>query len=229
MELDEAETASIAGGSRSREAGGRVADVPPPRDPAEAWERAVTDQFRNLTTFAKERDCFLTRADLPSLDYGKGGMEHEIFHDPHEDRFWKSTFAGYAGFGPSGYSTPFGYLRRLRLSNLVFGDDVRFEGIWERPDGLSIVTSQRYILPDPMEGVPTMEAVCEFMTGLGFTRDGENVSFLREEDGVLAQDAHPRNYIRAVDGDVYAVDVQPFLERGREWGEVKAFCDVVPD
>ena len=68
-----------------------------------------------------------------------------------------------------------------------------------------------------------MDAVCEFMTGLGFTRDGENVSFLREADGVLAQDAHPRNYIRAVDGDVYAVDVQPFLEKGREWDAVQAF------
>ena len=223
MELDEAETASIAGGSGSREAGGRVADVSPPRDPAEAWERALSTQFRNLTSFARERDCLLTRSDLPSLDYGKGGMEHEIFHDPHEDRFWKSTFAGFAGFGPSGYSTPFGYLRRLRLSNLVFGDDVRFEGIWERPDGPSIVTSQRYILPDPMAGVPAMEAVCEFMAGLGFTRDGENVTFLREPDGVLAQDAHPRNYIRAVDGDIYAIDVQPFLERGRPWDEVRAF------
>ncbi|MCG8599318.1 MAG: hypothetical protein MI807_04165 [Verrucomicrobiales bacterium] len=226
MELDEAERAAVSGGSGAGKAGGGISDVPPPRDPVEAWERAISTQFRNLTEFAKRNDCILTRPDLPELDYGKGGMEHEIFHDEAGDRFWKSTFPEQAGFGPSGYTTPIGYLRRLRLSNLIFGDDVRFEGIWPRRDGPSIVTSQRYILPDPFEGVPTEEDVSKYMASLRFIWDEKQLGFYRKEDGVLVQDCHPRNYVRAADGELYAIDIQPFLDKGRSFDEVVAHTDV---
>ena len=225
MELDEAERASVREGPGLGQAGGGVSNVPPPRDPVEAWERAVGSQFRNLIAFAREHDRLLTRADLPGLDYGKGGMEHEIYHDEAGHRFWKSTFPERAGFGPTGYSTPFGYLRRLRLSNLLFGDDVCFEGIWQRPDGPSIVTSQSYILPDPLAGIPSEEDVTEYMNRLGFVWDDVQKGFFREADGVLVQDCHPRNYVRAVDGDLYAIDIQPILAKGRKWEGVIPFSD----
>lgn len=223
MELDEAEAAAFAGGSGSGAKSGGVADVPPPRNPAEAWGRAVDSQFQNLIAFAEESGCLLTRDDLPSLDYGKGGMEHEIFHDAPGGRFWKSTFAGCSGFGPEGHFTPVAYLRRLSLSNLVFGDDVSFEGIWIREGGPSIVTSQRYILPDPLQGIPGIEEVAGYMKNLGFHPDSEQGGFSREADGVLARDAHPRNFIRAVDGDIYAIDVQPSLKRGAKIDRVLRF------
>lgn len=152
-------------------------------------------------------------------------MEHEIYHDEAGHRFWKSTFPERAGFGPTGYSTPFGYLRRLRLSNLLFGDDVCFEGIWQRPDGPSIVTSQSYILPDPLAGIPSEEDVTNYMNRLGFDWDDVQKGFFREADGILVQDCHPRNYVRAVDGDLYAIDIQPTLAKGRKWEDVIPLSD----
>ncbi len=143
-------------------------------------------------------------------------MEHEVFHADDSKRFWKSTFPDQAGFGPAGYSTPIGYFRRLRLSNRVFGDDVRFEGIWKRPEGLSILTSQRYIFPDPETGMPTDAEISDWMQTLGFAWNNEHSGFIRKADEVLVQDTHRRNYIRAIDGELYAIDVQPRLPKGRE-------------
>ncbi|MFN7564470.1 MAG: hypothetical protein ACK5TH_22050, partial [Prosthecobacter sp.] len=81
---------------------------------------------------------------------------------------WKATFPGEAGFGQFGYYTPAGYLRRLRLSNRIFGDDVQFEGIWKRPGGLSIVTSQPFIQPHPVRFIPMEEEIHGLLHALGF-------------------------------------------------------------
>ena len=61
-----------------------------------------------------------------------------------------------SGFGGFGYFTPAGYLRRLRLGNLVFGDDVEFEGLWVQREGPRVVTSQRYVQPDPLRFIPSV-------------------------------------------------------------------------
>lgn len=67
----------------------------------------------------------------------------KVYYDAIHRRVWKATFPGQSGLsGISGHYTPGAYLRRLRLSNLVFGDDVAFEGLWQRKDGASMVTSQ---------------------------------------------------------------------------------------
>jgi hypothetical protein len=67
----------------------------------------------------------------------------------------------------SAISQPAGYLRRLRLSNIVFGDDVEFEGIWSRREGMSIVTSQSYIQPHPARFIPTEEEITALLGSLG--------------------------------------------------------------
>lgn len=146
-------------------------------------------------------------------------MEHQVFHESCGQRFWKATFPNQAGFGPAGYSTPVGYLHRLRLSNRIFGDDVRFEGIWEQRDGPSIVTSQRYILPEPGGGMPKEDEVESYLTELGFTWNEKLGGWIRDEDEALVQDAHPRNFIKSIDGLIYAIDVQPRLPKGREIGD----------
>ncbi len=147
-------------------------------------------------------------------------MEHEIFHCEEADRFWKSTFPGQAGFGPAGYSTPFGYLRRLRISNRVFADDVQFEGIWKRREGLSIVTSQPYILPDPENGIPTEKEIDGYMKGLDFVWSDTDRGWRREVDGVLVLDCHPRNYIKTIDEEIIAIDVQPVLLPGFDFDSI---------
>ena len=129
MELAEAERAAVEEGRRLARAGSRVADVDEPQDPVEAWEFHVRCQFRGLLRWARRKGCLLRLRDLPERDFGPGGREHIIYHDVVHGRFWKVTFPNTSGIGPSGFFTPAGYLNRLRLSNRIFGDDVRFEGI----------------------------------------------------------------------------------------------------
>lgn len=159
---------------------------------------------------------------MPPRAYGKSGQEHETWHSPDGQRFWKSTFPGKSGFGPFGYQTPAGYLRRLRLSNLIFGDDVAFEGLLVRKEGLSIVTSQSFIQPHPVRFIPTPEEISGFMTGLGFCYD-ESESLWIRDDGVQAGDTHDRNFIRAPDESIIAIDVQPRLVPGSVFENVRPF------
>ncbi|MEM7697355.1 MAG: hypothetical protein AAF236_03000 [Verrucomicrobiota bacterium] len=156
-----------------------------PRSAAEKWEFQLREQYRNLVCFAREHDCFREGRLRDLVQEAHAGMEHITFRQPGSGRIWKSTFPDQAGFGPAGYSTPIGYFRRLRLSNRVFGDDVCFEGIWRRDEGLSILTSQRYILPHPEHGMPSNKEIQEWMESLGFSWNRERSGYLREADGVL--------------------------------------------
>jgi hypothetical protein len=135
-------------------------------------------------------------------------------------RVWKATFPGQAGFGQFGYYTPGGYLRRLRLSNRVFGDDVEFEGIWITKGGPSIVTSQGYVQPHPSRFSPTEDEIESFLGGLGFTWDTEQLLWSRG-DGVELADTHDRNFIIAPDGSIRAIDVQPRLLPGFDFDAVR--------
>lgn len=144
-----------------------------------------------------------------------------MFHGPGALKFWKSTFPGQSGFGPFGFYTPAGYLRRLRLSNRIFGDDVQFEGIWRRPEGLSIVTSQPYIQPHPVRFIPTDAEISSYLSVLGFSFD-ESSSLWERGDGVQLGDVHNRNFIRAPDENILAIDVQPRLRQGHEFESVIA-------
>ncbi len=162
---------------------------------------------------------------MPPRQFGRSGLEHEIYHAVGGDRYWKSTFPGQAGFGPSGFFTPAGYLRRLRLSNRIFGDDVEFEGILTRREGLSIVTSQGYIQPHPERFIPTEAEIAALLAHLGFAWD-ENASRWTREDGVQLGDTHDRNFIRAPDESIVAIDVQPQLLPGHDFDAVRAATSV---
>ncbi len=198
-----------------------MADVGEPRDPVAEWEARVEAQFAALKKFAAGCGCSLTDADLPRRAFGKSGREHEVFHAPGALRYWKSTFPGQAGFGQFGYYTPAGYLRRLRLSNRIFGDDVAFGGTWKRKNGLSIVTSQRYIHPDTERFIPTEDEIAAYLSNLGFCYN-EQLMLWEPDDGVQLADTHDRNFIRAPDGKLYAIDVQPRLLPGCEFDAVRS-------
>jgi hypothetical protein len=147
-------------------------------------------------------------------------MEHEVWHDKPGRRYWKSTFPGKAGYGPFGFYTPAGYLRRMRLTNRVFGDDIRFEGILTRREGLSLVISQPYIQPHPERFIPTEEKIAACLSSLGFVVSEESGQWERD-DGVVLGDTHDRNFILAPDDKVYAIDVQPKLSPGFAWEGVR--------
>jgi Serine/Threonine/Tyrosine Kinase found in polyvalent proteins len=197
-----------------------VAGVGKPRDSVTEWEERVEAQFQALKHFAKSRRCSLKQSDLPpEMTAIRPGREITAYHDQSTGRVWKSTFPGEAGFGQFGYYTPAGYLRRLRLSNRVFGDDVEFEGMWSRKEGVSIVTSQSYIHPHPVRFIPTEEEIVKFLADLGFSYN-ESLMLWERADGVQLADTHNRNFIRAPDEAIIAIDVQPRLLPGHDWDKV---------
>ena len=198
-----------------------MANVGQPRDPVTAWETRVRENFRALKAFAQSRGCLLTGAQIPPRVFGRSGMEHEIYQDTQTNRYWKATFPNCAGFGPFGHYTPAGYLRRMRLSNLVFGDDVQFEGVWQRKEGPSLVISQPYIQPHPVRFVPTEEEIAALLESLGF-RQTDDCAFWHRDDGVELGDTHDRNFMRAPDGAIVAIDVQPRLQPGAVFEKVRA-------
>jgi hypothetical protein len=193
-----------------------------PRDPVTEWEERVAAQFKALATFAKSSGCALKDGDLPPVFRGATpGREITAFLHPAQRRVWKATFPGQAGFGHFGYYTPAGYLRRLRLSNRIFGDDVQFEGIWKRPGGLSIVTSQPFIQPHPERFIPTKAEIRGLLHALGF-KYNKSLTLWERGDGVQLADTHDRNFIRAPDESIIAIDVQPQLLPGHDFDAVIA-------
>ncbi|MDB6117434.1 MAG: hypothetical protein JWO08_1215 [Verrucomicrobiaceae bacterium] len=220
MDLAEAESIAIANRPSPGRPGGRVANVDQPRDQVTEWEERVAAQFAGLKAWAKSCGCLLKTENLPKRAFGPSGREHEVFHDVVQSRFWKATFPNQAGCGPFGFFTPAGYLRRLRLTNRIFCDDVRFEGVWVRKLGVSLVTSQSYIQPHTERFIPTEAEISSFLEQLGFHWEDTSAAWERE-DGVVLGDTHDRNFIRAPDGLLYAIDVQARMKSGFDWEAVR--------
>jgi len=221
MDLAEAESVALGARPKATRTGLRVADVGQPRDQVTEWEERVEAQFEALRKFARGRGCSLKDRDMPPrLPGATPGREVTVYLEPITRRVWKSTFPGQSGFGQFGYYTPGGYLHRLRLSNLVFGDDVEFEGMWLRSGGPSIVTSQSYIQPHPTRFIPTEEEIHTFLQQLGFAYSSTAMLWERD-DGVQLADTHDRNFIRAPDESIIAIDVQPRLLPGHDFDAVR--------
>ena len=198
-----------------------MANVGKSRDLVEEWEQRVAAQFEALEVWSTGAGCRLTQRSIPPrLPGATPGREITAYLEAKTRRVWKSTFPGECGFGQFGYYTPAGYLRRLRLSNIVFGDDVQFEGIWMREGGPSIVISQSYIQPHPLRFIPTSEEIETFLRDLGFERNDTTITWHRD-DGVELADTHDRNFIIAPDGLIRAIDVQPRLKPGFDFDKVK--------
>jgi hypothetical protein len=198
-----------------------VAGVGKPRDIVTEWEERVQAQFQALQEFAQSRGCALKERHLPpALTAITPGREITAYHDQVKGRVWKATFPGEAGFGQFGYYTPAGYLRRLRLSNIIFADDVQFEGIWMRNGQPSIVTSQPYIQAHPVRFIPTEQEIADYLGQLGFTHN-DSLMLWERDDGIQLADTHDRNFIRAPDEAILAIDVQPRLLPGHEFDAVR--------
>ncbi len=75
------------------------------------------------------------------------------------------------------------------------------------------VISQPYIQPHPGRFIPTEQEIASCLSALGFAVSEENAQWERD-DGVVLGDTHDRNFIRAPDEIVYAIDVQPKLMPG---------------
>jgi hypothetical protein len=146
--------------------------------------------------------------------------EHVIYYDEAANRAIKHTHPGQFGWVPKldndrwtlGISQPLDYLKRWRLFNEVFGDDVRLEGvtlltgpamiIGASPDPVAAVVSQRWHEAlDSSHAEPDEQEVAEFMIRIGFKDLPKSYhGWYRFADGIIVLDARPDNFIKTPNG-----------------------------
>jgi len=129
------------------------------RDGRSPEAASFSSQEACLTEWAESLGLLLSADDLPSKAV-KGGQEHDIWHEEASDRYWKLTRNKVFGLSPGielalvsssqdarrfhlWEATPFQYLERLRLHNILVPGLNTLEGVIAQPGDL-IPTSDFY-------------------------------------------------------------------------------------
>jgi len=140
-----------------------------------------------------------------------GGNEHDVFLHEESQRVVKITKIGPSrNYGAQG--TPLAYLTNLELQNSIFGDDLRFEGLFPCDTGYAIVTSQPFI-----EGTPaSLEEIDDFFESLGFTTLGDfSYRSRNATETILLFDCRPDNIFCSSDsGELFPIDIQIKIRKG---------------
>lgn len=178
------------------------------------WERNLLVEWAREKDVAFEADSYLSR-----IEDSHG--EHHVYFDRERERYFKithgvdATSAGFAltvdtdfriGKKTQRYiavpwlreATPFEYLARAQLFNLIFREDIEIEGVIVEPGRQAIVLSQRFINGD----AASTTQVADFMARRGFVLlpgvslgRRNSPSYLRAEDAVAVFDTHGENFL----------------------------------
>ena len=194
---------------------GWTGNLPSPPSPSDEGDFVAT-LFRHL---APSKSDFIEAA---RLSYFAEGGEHIAYLDEARENVIKITkyTAGYTfGFNDDGtgiaavFATPRDYLRRIDITNEVFGDAIKILGIIPiQKHAWAIVHSQPYY--GSMRPFP--RAVHRYMRSLGFQRvDPEIIAgftkgsptYYHREKNVLAGDCKPDNFRVLESGRPRPIDV----------------------
>ncbi|WP_170266529.1 hypothetical protein [Brevifollis gellanilyticus] len=166
---------------------------------AEEWFSA---QSESLVSWARREQWLVDASELEHLTAGlkrlEGGLEHRVFFHEEMRRVLKITKAPFFGTQVEAWR----YARNALWANLLFGDDIRLEGILLTQEGASIVISQPLVQGDS----PTLEQIAQWFTDQGYRADGFNKWC--NEAGTVIADTHPGNFIRIEDGTLIPIDLQ---------------------
>ncbi|WP_198141330.1 hypothetical protein [Verrucomicrobium spinosum] len=165
---------------------------------ADKWERS---QSESLVHWAQEKGLILDHgqfesriADLKRLE---GGYEHRVFSWAEAGRVIKVTKPPHFGLN---WDLSI-YVQNVINCNLLFGDDMRIEGIIETPDGAALVMSQEFI---PGKS-PTYQQIAKWFGGQGYTQHSQHLWI--HPDGRKVNDAHPRNFIVDRNHQMFPIDL----------------------
>ncbi|MGD1980110.1 MAG: hypothetical protein PVJ98_12005 [Akkermansiaceae bacterium] len=139
----------------------------------------------------------------------RGGQEHDYFLDEEEGRCVKVTRDGVFGLSPGidlalvptgeearrfhlWEATPWQYLERLRLQNLITPGLNRLEGIVVQENDLAICISQPRLEIIPV----TQTEIDDWFSSLGF-QTITKAAYYRTEDNLGIFDAHDKNVVRS--------------------------------
>lgn len=145
-------------------------------------------------------------------------MEHEVIFDHQKQQVLKITLPGFyrntlrlrdgvVGLGPA---TPLEYLDRWALSNELFEDEVSVLGLVQNNAGVRLAVAQPLVVGRR----PEREEIGDFMLRLGFARVRDTNLFFDFNRDLLVGDAHPGNFLRNDEGQIFAIDVLPVRATG---------------
>jgi hypothetical protein len=201
----------------SREAGayGWSGELPPNPDFDDELELAA----RLFGVLADSEETLAAKLGLKVFD--PGGGEHSVYYRASDNRLVKVSkrqtgfvFALKEGeeFFKMRLGSPREYLRRLRICNQVFADDMKIIGVIRDKSGcIFLVHSQTYrgdIAPSP-------EQIHRHMLRLGFAAVASRIinaplfhgnTWYHLRHDILLADCRPPNF-RDMDGSLFAIDI----------------------
>jgi hypothetical protein len=176
------------------------------RDGKAPWETTTASQKKNLRLWAETRGIFIDLKEY-SGSLKQGGQEHDVI--PTENHYIKITRAGYFGLKPGidlalvnasedarrfhlWEATPWEYLERLRLQNLLTDNINTLLGFTADADDLAFVISQPRFELIPV----TQDEIDQWFISLGFEQVTTS-AYYRKSDNLAIFDAHDKNVIRS--------------------------------
>lgn len=103
-------------------------------------------------------------------------------------------------FGARGELTE--YVKNVIWSNILFGDDIQLAGVLQTEEGISVVTTQPYIVGKS----PTQEQITQWFEDQGYVNQG--YGRWKNIDGAEVADSHPGNFILMRNGLLIPIDLQ---------------------
>lgn len=187
------------------------------------WQTDTFRQKSHLQEWAQGLGLLLEFAGFADR-LARGGQEHDVFVE--NDRYYKLTREGVFGLTPGidlalvtsdqdarrfhlWEASPYQYLERLRLQNLITPGLNRFEGIVLQEEDLGICISQ----PRLDLIAVSQKQIDDWFVSLGF-EIVTSAAYYRREDNLGVFDAHDKNVVRSsVDSNILVpfdvIPVQP--------------------
>lgn len=183
--------------------------------------------------FAEEENLFLAEppAEL-SRPPDDEGNEHQVWYQPETDHYLKATWPDFFGMlvihrpHEEPKASPIAYLERWQLHNELFGDSVRFLGVYEAEAGMRMIIRQPGIA-----GIPaTEDEICGFFEASGwlpFRIDG-HTAYFDPARRIVVSDTHRGNLVRMSDGLLAPIDLRVQEIDGARLDAVRKRCVADP-
>ena len=163
----------------------------------------IYSEAESLVSWAKHEgyqiDNACWHALVGRLEQLDGATEHRVYRVTNGSVVVKATIPPLFGLQGSVQK----YAQNALASNALFADNIRFLGILEEQESVSIISAQPYYAGRS----PTDREVTEWFTSQGY----ESIGFHRWKHPVTKveiADAHTGNFIKNIDGEIFPIDLQ---------------------
>lgn len=172
----------------------------------------IHSEAESLVSWAKRAgyqiDNVSWQALVGRVEQLDGATEHRVYRVASGSIVVKATIPPLFGLQGSVKK----YAQNALASNALFADNIRFLGVLEQQESVSIISAQPYYAGRS----PTDREVTEWFTSQGY----ESVGFNRWKHPVTKveiADAHTGNFIKNIDGEIFPIDLQVLNSGDSAW------------